>query len=500
MSRRFVAIWFPRLLTDWFIRRQPALKDTAFVLAAPDHGRMMITAASAAAQQQGITTGMPVADARAVYPTLQVLDDIPGLPVRLLTAIGHWCIRYTPVTAIDPPDGLLLDVSGCAHLWGGEQPYLTEITTRLTSMGYLVRTAMADTVGTAWAFAHFGNGLQVIPPEQQTNALLSLPPAALRLEPVVVEKLQKLGLCQVSSFIYLQRSALRRRFGAALLTRLDQATGFETEILEPLEPVVPFQERLPCLEPILTRTGIEIALERLLDAICDRLLKEGRGLRTAVFKCYRVDGNLQQITIGTTRASHNRQHLLKLFEQKISAIAPELGIELFVLTAPVTETFTPAQEQLWSIGGIAGTDAIAELLDRVEGRIGTGMICRYLPDEHHWPERSVKPAASLDEKPGASWRTDRPRPVRLLRKPEPIEVTAPIPDYPPMLFRYKQQLHTVKKADGPERINSEWWLENGEHRDYYVVEDEAGARYWLFRLGHYSEDKPASWFIHGFFA
>lgn len=500
MSRRFVTIWFRHLLTDWFTRRQPQLRNTPFVLAAPDHGRMKVTAANAAAQALGINADMSVADARALFTTLQVFDEVPALPVKLLTSLGHWCIRFTPVTAIDAPDGLILDISGCAHLWGGEEPYLQDILSRLKNFGYDVRAGMADTIGAAWAIARYGQGNSIIPAGEQTTHLLPLPPAALRLEIPVVERLQKLGLYQVENFIGMPRAALRRRFGQQMLRRLDQAIGLEDEALEPLQPPEPYQERLPSMEPIMTGTGIEIALQRLLDTLCQRLTTDGKGLRTCVFKCYRVDGNIQQIEIGTNRASHNPVHLFKLFEGKIPTIEPALGFELFVLEAAKVEDALPSQEALWVVSGGLEDVIVAELLDRLTGKMGPDTIQRYLPDQHHWPERSIKPATCLKEKPTIDWRTDRPRPIRLLSKPEAVEVSAPIPDYPPMLFRYKGQLHRIKKADGPERIEREWWLEAGEHRDYYSVEDEEGRRYWLFRLGHYDVDKPQHWFIHGFFA
>jgi protein ImuB len=298
----------------------------------------------------------------------------------------------------------------------------------------------------------------------------------------------------------MPRSALRRRFGPSLLLRLDQALGREKETITPLEPIVPYQERLPCLEPIVTNTGIEIALNRLLETLCYRLRQEGKGLRTALFKCYRVDGKLEQIGIGTNRASHSVSHLFKLFEQKIATIEPALGIEFFILEASKVEEMSPVQETLW--GGTGGLEdiGVAELLDRLTGKLGANVVHRYLPAEHHWPERSVKQAASLTEKITTPWRADRPRPIQLLSKPELVEVTAPIPDYPPMLFRHRGKLHTIKKADGPERIEREWWLEEGPHRDYYVVEDEEGQRYWIFRSGHYAEDKSPEWYIHGFFA
>lgn len=499
MAKRFVAIWFRFLKTDWFVRREPTLFKIPFVLASPNHGRMMITAANPLAEKEGIRRGMVVADARVIIPTLKVLDDQPGLPEKLLKGLGEWCIRFTPVVSVDLPDGLLLDVSGCAHLWGGEESYLKSITERLKSFGYHVCTAMADTIGTAWAFARFGSGLDIIETTKQATALLPLPPESLRLESETVERLHVLGLRKISDVINLPPSTLRRRFGEQFIKRLNQALGHEEEIIIPLQPIELYCERLTCLDPIVTRTGIEIALQQLLEALCKRLQQEQKGLRTACFKCYRVDRRTIPVEIGTNRATFNVNHLFKLFELKLSAIEPALGIEMFTLEAMKVEDVLTMQGQLWQKTGGLNDTALAELLDRFTGKFGAKHIQRFLPDEHYWPERSFKAAQNLIEENIAAWKVDRPRPLQLLASPVPIEVTAPIPDYPPMMFRYKGTLHKVMKADGPERIEQEWWLQQGQHRDYYYVEDEHGCRYWIFRLGHYT-DESYQWFLHGFFA
>jgi protein ImuB len=501
MQKRFISLWFRHLTTDWLTLRRPELKEAPFVFAAPIRNRIIITGANPLAEAQGIVTGMAAADAKAIVPDLQVIDDIPDQAAKLLKALGEWCIRYSPLIAVDLPDGLILDVSGCAHLWGGERGYLKEIVTRLRSKGYDVRGAMADTVGAAWAVARFGRLKPIIGPGTQLEALLPLPPAALRLEPVILERLQKLGFYTIKNFIGIGRSVLRRRFGDGFLLRLNQALGNEDEPLQLLRPVEPYSERLPCLEPIRTATGIEIAIKTLLEKLCMRLAGEGKGIRTAVLKGYRVDGRVIGAAIGTNRASHQVSHLFKLFELKIASLEPDLGIELFTLEAPKVEDVEPEQEALWSPEGCGLDDmGLAELLDKLSNKIGANNIHRYLPQEHYWPERSVKPTSSLKEKPQTVWRTNRPRPSLLLPKPERVEVTALIPDYPPMLFVYKNKVHKIKKADGPERIEREWWLDEGEHRDYYQVEDENGQRYWLFRSGHYSGDQSKQWFIHGFFA
>lgn len=498
MSKRFVSIWFRHLTTDWLTRRKPELKGMPFVFAAPQHGRMVITAVNQPAQEAGLFVGMVVADGRAIVPTVQVFDDTHGKATALLTALAEWCIRFTPIAAIDEPDGLLLDASGCAHLWGGEEKYLKDIVTRLNGFGYQVRIAMADTIGCAWAVSRFGRVKAIIGNGRQIDALLPLPPAALRIDTSISEKLEKLGLTEVQSFINMPRQALRRRFGEPLLNRIDQAVGQVIEVLTPVKPIEAYLERLPCLEPIRTVTAIEIALQQLLEKLCKRLTDEGKGLRKAVFKGYRIDGNVQSIDIGTARASRNSTHLFKLFEIKICHIQPALGIELFVLEAPVVEPLSSSQEAIWNISYKREME-LAELLDRIAVKVGMNTIHRYLPDEHHWPERSYKLATSLGEKATTTWQSELPRPVHLLPKPLPIDVTVAIPDYPPTMFKYKSKLHWIKKADGPERIEQEWWIEQGLYRDYYCVEDTTGARYWLFRLGHYHNNEP-KWYIHGFFA
>ncbi len=499
--QRYMSIWFPYLLTDRAIQLKPELEKVPFVLAAPSRGRMIVQASSMEAVRSGVRTDMVVADARAAFPGLKVFNYKEGIFEKLLTELAEWALRYTPVAATEYPDGLILDISGCPHLWGGEPKYLKAIAARLKQRGYHANVAIADTIGAAWAAARYGNTGQIIKSGEQLKALSGWPPACLRLEPVILDRMHKLGFYKIGSFINMPGPVLRRRFGQELLTRMGQALGTQPELLTPVQPAIIFQERLPCLEPIKTRTGIDIALNTLMEQLSGHLLKANKGLRKAVFRSYRLDGNIQSIEIGTNRPVRNVAHLLKLFSQKIETIRPALGIELFILEAPVVEDLSAQQESLWTAlgDGDANTE-LSNLLDRIAGKVGVQAIRRYLPVEHYWPERSIKISRSIAERPDTTWKLDRPRPIYLLDQPEKIEVTVPVPDYPPMLFIYKGIIHKIRKADGPERIEREWWQDKGlQIRDYYRVEDEAGARYWLFRSGRYDEGKPL-WFLHGFFA
>ena len=502
MQRRFVSIWFRHLLAEWQLLRRPELAEVPFVFVAPDHGQMLVTAVSPLAASMGIETSMRAADAKAICPGLEVLDDKPGRAEKLLRGIGEWCIRYAPIVAIDTfqMDGLVLDVSGCAHLWGGERGYLKEIVSRFKSKGYTVRLAIADTPGAAWAIARFGIVTPLIAPGAHIDALQSLPPEALRLERATMDKFRKLGFYQIRFFINMPRSVLRRRFGEAFLQRLAQALGTEDEILQIIKLPSLFSERLPCLEPVRTRKAIEIAIEKMLENLCRQLQSEGKGLRNGLLTCYRIDGKVQQVSIGTSGASNSAGHLFKLFQLKIDQIRPGLGIELFVIDAPKTDPLEVPQEEMWSSSPGLNDKSVLQLIDRVAGKVGTDIIRRYMPATRYWPERSIDRARTISDKRLEEWRTDRPRPTELLHKPAPVEVMALIPDHPPRFFIYQGQRHLVVKADGPERIEREWWLDEGEHRDYYQVEDEKGCRYWLFRSGHYGSRRGHSWFLHGFFA
>lgn len=498
MGKRIAAIVFPHLMADWTLRRQPELKALPFVLVQTERGRRVIKAMNHLAKEKGVQLEMTAADCKTFVPDLLLLEYDPEKTKKVITAIAEWCIRYTPFVAVDQNDGLMLDVSGCTHLFGGEKKYLEHITERMQAFGYSVRTAMAGSIGTAWAVCRFGKNGTIIPSGKETEALSPLPPEALRLDPLITERLHKFGLTTIGSFMHMPSLALRRRFGVTLLRQLARALAKQNEMLDPVRPIPPYEERLQSMEPICTATGIGIAIKTLLEELCLRLLRESKGLRTCELKCYRVDGNVQSISIGTNSPSRNVKHLYKLFEDKISQIRPDLGIELFMLEAAVVEELQSTQDALWTVSS-GNAVMIAELMDKLAGKIGASSIARYLPDEHYWPERSIKKTTSLSEKTTAIWRDDLPRPLHLLPRPEPIEVSVPIPDYPPLLFTHKGVLHTVKKADGPERIEQEWWIAQSVYRDYYCIEDEKGSRYWLFRSGDYASGK-AKWFLHGFFA
>jgi len=441
---------------------------------------------------------MPLADARAIDPGLVVAAADPAGDAAALARVASWCGRWSPWTAPVPPDGIALDVSGSAHLQGGEEELLAEAVERLGKLGIAAQAAIAPSAGAAWALARFGGARTVVvPPDGTRAALAGLPVAALRLMPETVEMLTRLGLRHVGDLYPLPRPALVLRFGEGLALRLDQALGARAEPLSPLPPPPTRFARRRFAEPIATPDDIRAATALLLDALCCRLAEESTGARRLALTLHRVDGGACVVEIGTARAAREPRHLLRLFDERLGTIDPGLGIEDMMLAATLAEPQGATQLALDRTA--AAGDALPALIDRLTARLGAGAVRRPLLVESHWPERAVRLAVPLDPARNAI-HPDRPRPVRFLPEPEPVEAVAPVPDDPPLLFRWRKVMHRVRRAEGPERIAGEWWRGAKELRDYYRVEDEDGRRFWLYRAGLYRADKPARWYLHGVFA
>lgn len=483
-------------------------KRRPFVLVTASAGQQLVTAADEAASLVGIVPGMPLADARALHPALDAgAADFAG-DAAALTRLAVWCGRYSPWTAPAGADEIWLDVTGCAHLQGGEAALAAELVERVGRRGIKARAAIADTPGAASAVARHGaSRATLVPPGEIRKALAPLPVAALRLEAGMAETLSRLGLRRIGDLYRLPRAALVRRFGPLVTERLDQAHGLLPEPVSPLPPPVPHWTRRRFAEPIATAEAIAMAAEALVGTLCRHLGEEGLGLRRLSLTVYRVDGTPAQVAIGTARPSREPKHLLKLLAERFGEIDPGLGIEDMVLAAPAVQPLAAAQLALPGSGpgnvmGSASNDgALAELIDRLGNRLGMTALTCPLPFESHVPERAVRFAPPLaGNARGAQWRADRLRPVRLLARPEPIEAVAPVPDDPPLLFRWRRLAHRVRRADGPERIAGEWWRGHDETRDYYRVEDEDGRRFWLYRAGLYAPGAAPAWFLHGVFA
>jgi protein ImuB len=500
------------------------------VLAVSIGSRRLVSAVNPAAEALGLRPGLALADARAQLPGLIVEPADPAGDRAALLRLAQWCGRYSPWTVPDGADGVLLDITGCAHLAGGEARLGEELHDRLARRGLTARIGIADSLGGAAAMARGGSAaVTVIAPGETRAALAPLPIRALRLEGEMPAALERLGLRRIGDLYPLSRADLAARFAAALLRRLDEALGEGRAALSPLAPAPPRWVRRSNAEPIATPDDIAAATRLLLEALCRHLGDEALGARLLTLTLHRVDGTAASLAIGTARPSRDVPHLHRLFAERFETIDPGLGIEDMVLAAKTVERLEARQLALPvankpvvpAKAGIQGdrpssaldarfrgndeivlADDVAILVDRLANRLGARQVGRLVPQESHLPERAQRFLFAFAPAPGMAWRGDKIRPVRLLPRPEPVEAVAPVPDDPPLMFRWRRRLHRVRRAEGPARILGEWWRGAREAellRDYYRVEDEAGRRYWLFRAGLYRPGARARWFLHGFF-
>lgn len=461
----------------------------------------------------GLSAGQKAADALALVPSLVTFDHDPAADRAALEALSDWCVRFSPAVALDGTDGLFLDITGTDHLWGGEGQMLVDLVARLARWGVPARAAIADTAGAAWALARFGDDLAIAPPGGQRAAIEDLPVAALRLEDAAEAQLPRLGLHRVGQLLVLPRAQLAKRFGLTTTLRLDQALGMAAEAMTFRRPASPWFDRLAFFEPISAPEDLARAAGDALALICQRLEAEGRGAKRFEVVFHRLDGRAYPVRAGLARLGRDPRRLTRLIVPKLDKVDPGFGIEVVTVQAAAVEPMAAAQERFDAPKG-EGADAtldetLAPLVDRLVNRLGENRVWRADPFESHVPERSVVRVAPLDPPPAARWDPDRPRPVRLFKRPEAITAIAKLPDDPPMQFTWRGRAHRVRRAEGPERIGQEWWRAGvgetdtgpGKIRDYYRVEDDAGGRFWIYRQGLFDggEEEAPKWWIHGLF-
>jgi len=533
--RRILYLYLPRWQIDRLrlSRRKnsaaPA-EEAPFATVADVAGRRLLAAVNPAGMTAGLAPGMPLADALSFMPNLATALAAPADDAAALRQLAEWCGRYSPWTAPDEADGVRIEITGSAHLWGGEAALAADLTTRLQRRGVAVRIAIADTLGAAWATARFGEGGEsaiIVPSGEPHAALAPLPVEALRLDPTTARGLRRVGLKRIGDLYTMPRNALACRFGDVVARLLDQALNHLPEPLSPLGEAPPRRVRLSFAEPITEPADLTLAMERLTTDLVTRLAREGTGARRLDLAFHRVDGRVEHIRLGTARPSRDPRHLTTLFKERLDTVDPGLGVEDMILSAFAVEPLPP--EQIGFPGHASGneTSGIAPLLDRLGNRLGLDALSRLEPRESHIPERasvrvpmaSPSPASlrsalspAMREKGGPDQRAGRvrgclkpARPIRLFDPPQPVDAFWLLPDDPPFRFTWRRRRHRVTRADGPERIAEEWWRPEGSDvvdaiRDYYRVEDEEGRRFWLFRAGLHGYGRPPRWFVHGVFS
>jgi len=512
-TRRILAIWLPRLAIDRWrlgegLQEGEGADAAALALIADTAHGPRITAANAAGLKAGARAGMMLADARALYPALAVAPSDPGGDLDFLRELAIWAQRWGPWSAVDPPDGLIVDVTGAAHLFGGEAGLLGDVRRAFRRRRLAVRCAIAPTAGAAWALAHFGPEHAILAPgDDAAGHLGGLPIAALRLEDSTVLLLRRLGLKRIGDLGEVERKALARRFrnrsapDTNPLIRMDQLLG---RVPEPLLPVLPVeipivQRRL--LEPIRHRA----LLDRVVaDLAADMMrLLEGRqlGARRLELGLWKVDGKVLLRELGLSEPSRDAAHMIRLFAEKLEGIDAGFGIELVAMRAAWTMPLHLVQGDIEATEERQGT-SLAACIDRLTVRLGPEAVRRPVPCASHIPERAQRWQEPLAPEPPVQGEfAFHARPLKLLERPEAIAVLYALPDGAPRQFRWRGRIHEVMRSEGPERIAPEWWRERSTARlrDYYRIEDREGRRYWIYRSGLAGDGRGGApeWFLQG---
>ena len=509
------------------MRRQPGMMP--FALTWQQNNTERLYCLNGLAEREGLERGMALADARALCPTVQTMPADQEADHQFLLLLARWAGRYCPWVGLEGEDGLVMDVTGSTHLFGGELALLERLEERLDHAGLSVQMGLAETRGGAWAMAHYGHEKslceRLVAPGKSLSALGALPVAALRLEDKVVTGLLRLGVRSIEELYALPRATLTRRFGLEPLMRLDQALGHREEAISPLSEPTHYGVRMSLPEPIGLTEDVMAVAGKLLDRLCDKLEQRGAGARVLQLTMRRLDQAASQVELRLARPMREADRILPLFERGVGEVDAGFGIDMVRLEAVAVEPM--GAEQMVPAGiasqmGAGSKNKVAsqpldDLITRLGSRIGLENVLRFLPSDSHVPERSfsLQPAAwseavEIWPKAGAEGGpvSGLPRPVRLF-PPEPIvlplssEVDCTRRE-PPAHFRWRRMQLAVSRARGPERIAPEWWWEDplwrSGLRDYWWVETRQGWRLWLFHTPQNRLSHLSSWFVQGEFA
>ncbi|MDG4647071.1 DNA polymerase Y family protein [Roseibacterium sp. SDUM158017] len=552
-TRRILSLWFPRLAAERVLRLEPALSETPLAVVSETGNLRLVASLNTAAEVRGLHRQQPLSEAAALCPDLVTRPSDSSAETAFLAALRRWAGKFSPWVAEEAPEGLMVDLTGCAHLFGGEEALFAQVEQDCADLGLTVRAGIADTAGAAWALARFATGAagptrsgdaidqearatrsraarrhwtkgggapprarhngaqaRIARPGATRQALASLPVAALRVQPATAQGLARLGLRQIGDLLGMPRAGLARRFGSDLVRRLDQALGVEPEPISPAGAPLHFAVRLSLPDPIGLEADILAGLDRLLPVLCGRMRAQGRGARRVRLELSRVDGGSQTLEVGLARPADHPGRIRSLFELKTGEIDAGFGIDRLRLSAPLTEPLHATEHKGgWAVSAEAGAprgdeQAMADLVARIGARVGLEAITRARPADSHIPEKTAAILAAAWSEPAADWpRTPRPRPLTLFR-PEPVR--APQGPDIPAEFAWRGRRLRTRAATGPERIAPEWWLDDPDWRsgvrDYWRVVTEDGAALWLY----YAHGAPGGglgtgdgWFAHGDF-
>ncbi|KOF22347.1 nucleotidyltransferase [Ensifer adhaerens] len=501
---RVVSIYLPDLATDRIRRADPSIPaDQAIAVIAKSGSKRWVSAADPAARKAGVRVGMQAAKAQALFRGLMMVDADPAADAAALERITLWALaQYSPIVAMDAPDGIVLDTEGADHLQGGELPMVTKISNQFFAKKLTARVAVADTWGAAHACARaISRETLIVPAGEIVRAVEKLPISLLRVPEKIIGDLQMLGFKSIGELANTPRAPLTLRFGPEVGRRLDQMFGRTPEPIDPIRTRELIEVARAFAEPIGAAETINKYVGRLIAQLIDKLQKEGLGVRRADLIVEKVDGTHQAVRAGTAKPARDVVWLTKLFRDQTQKIEPGFGIEKLTLVAVMSEPLEDVQKSS-SLVEDEVTD-VTPLID-IYGNRGQ-RVYRVAPVASDVTERSVGRIDAASDPVETTWIHHWRRPVRLLAQPEQIDVMALMPDHPPVWIMWRGKRRKVKCADGPERIFGEWWRRSSEYeavRDYFVIEDDAGERLWIFRSGNGVDPETGShrWFMHGIFA
>ncbi len=461
--------------------------DPPIAVIATERGVRRVHTVNAAARARGVRVDLSCADAKAICPDLLTRPHDPHGDRDALERLALWAQAFTPLTAADPPDGLWLDITGCAHLWGGEARLTARLQARLPG----ARIAIADNASAAWAFARYG--------EPDARDLAALPIAALGVDEATQRRLRRLGLRRIGDLAPLSRGELLAGCGAETLARYDRVRGLAPDIVHFLPAPSDQTVREQHAEPLLTAAQLGGALSRLCQKLCAELTVARVGMTALTAQFHRVDRRLETMRLGFSHPTRDEAHIRKLLQNGLNQIDPGFGVEV-ILLEPVLADMPDSQPNWLDPAPMDEAHTLDLLLARAD-------LQRFVPRDSHIPERSAQ-RAGISVSPSSFPQTAQPRPAVLFARPIPIQVIAEWPDDPPRMILWRHQRYRVFYANGPERIARDWWRfapDPAEHeteriRDYYYIETQEGLRLWVFRAGIYASERPSGWFIHGVFA
>lgn len=515
--RQIVSVWLPHWPIERLKREKSvyanALDKDPFALVAAGEKGLRLTAVNAAAEHETLVPDLSLADARARCPHLLTAPAAPEKDADALLQLARWCGRYSPLFNTDGGRGIWIDATGASHLFGGTRALVRDLEARLAGFGFSGRVGLGPTLGAAWARARFAAF------EEDAN-LDTLPIEGLRLSPDTLQLLKRLGLRRIGELKRLPRAALKRRFPSkeaaeAVLTRLDQAYGVRDEPRRPLTSPPQYLERRVFAEPLISSAPLEATLEALTQGLAEQLAQALQGARQIVLTLYRIDGTWARLQAGFSAPCREDDHFFRLLSEKIKGVDAGFGIDCLTLAATALEKLVAEQGNLLTENRRTSPQ---RLIDRLANRLSSARVFALEPQASHMPERAQRRCAASGER--TAWAEPRPltppRPPFMLSHPEPIAVIAEVPEGPPIHFTWRRLTRRVARAQGPERIMPEWWLSLGKRqsaardhnhkisrpRDYYRIEDEMGARYWVFREGLYqtqAQAGPPQWYLHGLF-